>query len=92
MTSGDLTELLHHVIKLVPFPHEWNDFQLMAFQGDHALFRKLTNEQYFAVPLAKITAKRPVKPGDRAELTHECEVHWKRDDTGYGHIWVADPA
>jgi hypothetical protein len=88
MISSDLSDLLNQVVKLAPFPHAWNDFQLMKLQDKHALFRKLTNEQYFPIPLVNITAKRPAEPGEPAELTLDCKVDWKKDDTGYGYIWA----
>jgi hypothetical protein len=88
MMNKELRGLLNHGVKIVPFPHEWNDFRLLSVDDDNAVFHKCSNHQRFHIPVANIVGVLPAASWERRSLVINAPVRWERDLGGYGSIWV----
>lgn len=86
----ELRPLVNHRIKLNPFPHESNEFDLISVEDEKVVLRKPTNDQRLVVPRVNFVNAFAAVPGQVRSFVINAPVRWQRDSGGYGNVWAID--
>ena len=75
-------------VRILNFPHQWNQFTLVGIEGGSALLNKWSNHQRFTVPIPNIVAVRSDSERNELDWTLTCQVRLESDGTACGTYWT----
>lgn len=84
----ELRPLVNHRIKLIPFPHESNEFDVISVDDERVVLRKPTNDQRLEVPFVNIVNTFVAVSGQARSFAIDTLARWQRDSGGYGNAWT----